>query len=94
VIAGIYELRATSKYRKDRKLAKKRGLDMDLLDDVIQRLMDGKTLEAKYNDHALTGGYTGFRECHIQPDWLLIYAKDDAQLVLIAARTGSHSDLL
>jgi mRNA interferase YafQ len=89
----MYELRATSQYRRDRKLAKKRGLDMDLLDNVIQQLIEGKTLDVKFFDHALTGEYAGLRECHIQPDWLLVYAKDNAQLVLTATRTGSHSDL-
>ena len=89
----MFELRATSQYRKDRKRAKKRGLDMDLLDDVIQQLIEGKTLDPKFNDHALTGNYEGFRECHVQNDWLLIYARDNEQLVLVLTQTGSHSDL-
>ncbi|GHS85363.1 hypothetical protein AGMMS49957_01320 [Synergistales bacterium] len=88
-----YELHTTSQYRKDRKRAKKRGLDMGLLDDVIQRLIEGKTLDPKFDDHALTGNYDGFRECHIQNDWLLIYARDNGQLVLVVTRTGTHSDL-
>jgi mRNA interferase YafQ len=89
----MFTLRATSQYRKDRKLAKKRGLDMDLLDDVIQQLIEGKALDQKFDDHALVGNYEGFRECHIQNDWLLIYAKDNNQLILAVMRTGSHSDL-
>jgi mRNA interferase YafQ len=79
----MFELHTTSQYRKDRKLAKKRGLDMNLLDDVVQRLIEGETLAPKFNDHALTGNYEGFRECHIQNDWLLIYARDNDQLVLV-----------
>ncbi|GHV48723.1 hypothetical protein FACS1894204_13120 [Synergistales bacterium] len=89
----MFDLRTTSQYRKDRKLAKKRGFDMDLLDDVIQQLIEGKTLDPKLNDHALTGNYEGFRECHVQNDWLLIYARDNDQLVLVLTQTGSHSDL-
>ena len=86
-------LRTTSKFRKDYKLAKKRGLDLGLLEEVIDQLLNEKPLDKKYRDHALTGNYIGFRECHIQPDWLLIYAVDQGQLVLTAARTGTHSDL-
>ena len=86
-------LRTTSKFRKDYKLAKKRGLDLGLLEEVIDQLLNEKPLDKKYRDHALTGNYIGFRERHIQPDWLLIYAVDQGQLVLTAARTGTHSDL-
>ncbi len=86
-------LRTTSKFRKDYRLAKKRGLDLDLLEKVIDHLLNEKPLDKKHRDHALTGNYIGFRECHIQPDWLLIYAVDQGQLVLTAARTGTHSDL-
>ena len=86
-------LRTTSKFRKDYKLAKKRGLDLGLLEEVIDQLLNEKPLDKKYRDHALTGNYIGFRECHIQPDWLLIYAVDQGQLVLTAARTGTQSDL-
>lgn len=86
-------LRTTSKFRKDYKLAKKRGLDLGLLEEVIDQLLNEKPLDKKHRDHALTGNYIGFRECHIQPDWLLIYAVDQGQLVLTVARTGTHSDL-
>lgn len=71
----------------------KRGADISLLVSVLDRLRRGETLEAKYRDHALTGNYTGFRECHIQPDWLLIYMVNKTELILTASRTGSHSDL-
>lgn len=86
-------LEATSKFRKEYKLAKKRGLDMNLLETVIDTLLEEKPLDEKYRDHALSGNYSGFRECHIQPDWLFIYKIDGERLVLVAARTGSHSDL-
>jgi len=86
-------LEPTAKFRKDYKLAKKRGLDMRLLETVIDTLLAEKQLDGKYRDHALTGNYEGFRECHIQPDWLFIYKTDGKRLVLVAARTGSHSDL-
>jgi mRNA interferase YafQ len=83
----------TSKYRKERKLAERRGRDMSLLDTVIQTLLEEKPLDPKHRDHPLSGDYTGFRECHVQPDWLLIYTVDKGQLVLTASRTGTHSDL-
>ena len=89
----MLKLQTTSKFRKDYKLAKKRGLDIDLLEQVIDLLLEEKLLDKKYKDHPLTGNYIGFRECHIQPDWLLIYAVDHGQLVLTASRTGTHSDL-
>ncbi|MBQ8798295.1 MAG: type II toxin-antitoxin system YafQ family toxin [Lachnospiraceae bacterium] len=86
-------LTTTTQFRKDYKLAKKRGYDMSLLETVLQQLLDCKPLEEKHRDHALTGNYLGFRECHIQPDWLLIYAIDNGTLILTASRTGTHSDL-
>ena len=89
----MLKLQTTSKFRKDYKLAKKRGLDINLLEQVIDLLLEEKPLDKKYKDHPLTGNYIGFRECHIQPDWLLIYAVDQGQLVLTASRTGTHSDL-
>lgn len=80
-------------FKKDYKLMKKRGLNLDKLKFVINQLACGNQLEEKYRDHALTGDYKGFRECHIEPDWLLIYQIIDEELVLILSRTGSHSDL-
>lgn len=87
-------LRTTDKFRKDYKLAKKRGLPMEELEIVLQTLLEERPLEKKHRDHALSGNYIGFRECHIRPDWLLIYTIDHGNLILTAARTGSHSDLL
>ena len=88
-----YGLKPTTKFKKDYKLAKKRGLDMRLLEYVIDELLLGHTLDAKYLDHPLHGDYEGINECHIQPDWLLIYGKDKENLILTAVRTGTHTDL-
>jgi len=84
----------TNQFKKDYKLAMKRHLDIDLLDEVIRMLATGEPLPTKYKDHPLTGNWAGHRECHIQPDWLLIYFIHDNKLVLSLTRTGSHSDLL
>ena len=89
----MLNLQTTSQYRKDRKLMVKRGLPMNLLDDILQLLVDEKPLDPKHRDHALIGNYAGFRECHILADWLLIYAVDKGKLILTATRTGTHSDL-
>ena len=72
---------------------KKRGLDLKILDDVVEKLRFGKKLEEKFRDHALTGIYEGFRECHVKPDWLLIYLVEDNILTLTLVDTGSHADL-
>lgn len=88
-----YEIVPSNQFKKDLKLAQKRGYDINLLKKVIAELADGKTLEAKYRDHLLTGDYGGYRECHIQPDWLLVYQIAGEQLILFLARTGTHSDL-
>jgi mRNA interferase YafQ len=85
-------LAATTQYRKDRKLAKKRGLNMNLLDKVIQTLLEEKPLDNKHRDHQLSGNYVGMRECHIANDWLLIYGIDNKKVVLTLLRTGTHSD--
>lgn len=86
-------LKTTSQFRKDYKLAKKRGLDIDSLEKIIDILLEECPLDAKYYDHPLTGKYTGFRECHIEPDWLFVYQIDNNNLILVASRTGTHSDL-
>ena len=80
-------------FKKDYKKAKKRGLDMRELQAVLDKLCAEEPLEERYRDHALVGSYLGFRECHVRPDWLLIYAIDRGHLILTASRTGSHSDL-
>lgn len=83
----------TTQFIKDYKLAVKRHLNIELLDDIIRALSRGETLPEKNKDHALAGEWIGHRECHIQPDWLLVYRIDDDVLVLTLARTGTHSDL-
>ncbi len=89
----MLDVRYSSQFKKDFKLAQKRGLPMDELKNVIKQLAAEKPLEAKFYDHQLKGKYASFRECHIRPDWLLIYKVDNEELVLTAQRTGSHSDL-
>ena len=88
-----YEIRFTGQFKKDLKLAKKQGKNLDKLFDVVERLANGEVLEAKYRDHDLSGDYKGCRECHIDPDWLLIYEIVDDVLVLLLNRVGSHSEL-
>ena len=83
----------TTQFKKDYKLALKRHLDIELLDNIIRRLSRGETLPEKNRDHALTGDWVGHRECHILPDWLLVYRIVDDVLVLTLARTGTQSDL-
>ena len=89
----MLELVTTTQFRKDLKRLRKRGADMQKLDAVLQTLCAERTLADKHRDHALVGDYIGFRECHVAPDWLLVYAIDKGKLILTASRTGSHSDL-
>lgn len=88
-----YKLIPTAKFRKDMKRIKKRGYDLRLLTEVLDLLATGSVLPEKYKDHALSGNYQGHRECHISPDWLLIYRVEAGMLVLVLSRTGTHSDL-
>ena len=83
----------SNQFRKDLKLASKRGYDLELLNEVVDKIASGNALPAKNRDHELTGNYIGFRECHIQPDWLLVYKIDNNELILFLSRTGTHSDL-
>ncbi len=83
----------TNQFKKDYKQALKRHLNIDLLDDIIRKLASNEPLPDKNKDHFLTGNWNGYRECHIQPDWLLIYRIEDNMLILTLARTGTHSDL-
>lgn len=89
----MLEIKFTSKFKKDYKLIKKRGMNINLLKEIVNKLANNIPLEEKYKDHELTGNYKGFRECHIQPDWLLIYLIEDSKLTLTLSRTGTHSDL-
>lgn len=81
----------TGKFRKDFKLVMKRGLDMSLIRTVMKDLENGMQLDPKHKEHPLSGDYAGMLECHIQPDWLLVYMLDEASVTFV--RTGSHSDL-
>ena len=89
----MYNIVSSTKFKKDLKVAIKRGYDMRLLDEVVSKLANGETLPDKNKDHALVGNFAGCRECHITPDWLLIYEIDDGELLLYLTRTGSQSDL-
>ena len=89
----MYRVKFTSAYKKSYKLMKKRGLDLSLLDEAVDLLRQGKQLDEKYRDHGLSGNFAGFRECHIKPDWLLIYLIEDDILTLTLVDTGSHSDI-
>ena len=83
----------SNRFLKDLRLAKKRGLDLSLLEEVVNKLANQEVLDEKYHDHALSGDFADFRECHIKPDWLLVYTVDDEELELFLFRTGTHSDL-
>ena len=83
----------SNRFKKDLKLIKKRGYKIDALRTVINTLAAEEKLDGKYYDHALTGDLIGFRECHIEPNWLLIYRVEQNELALFLIRTGTHSDL-
>jgi mRNA interferase YafQ len=89
----MYDIIYSTKFKKDYKLAVKRQLDTALLYDMITRLANGETPAVKYADHSLQGEYAAFRECHLKPDWLLIYKIDKSENTLELVATGSHSDL-
>lgn len=88
-----YEIKFTSQFKKDLKQAKKQRKNIDKLFSVIEQISNGIPLEEKYRDHNLNGDYKNCRECHVEPDWLLIYEIIDDVLVLVLTRLGSHSDL-
>ncbi|MCD8074703.1 MAG: type II toxin-antitoxin system YafQ family toxin [Lachnospiraceae bacterium] len=86
-------VKPTSQFKKDYKLSIRHGLNIELLDEVVAMLSLGQILPEKYKDHSLSGNWVGHRECHILPDWLLIYRIEEDVLVLTLSRTGTHSDL-
>ena len=88
-----YEVKYTSRFKKDYKRLMKRGWDMEKLLDAIDILRSGMELPPEYRDHPLHGDYEGHRDCHIAPDWVLIYYKSESTLVLSMTRTGTHSDV-
>lgn len=91
----MMKLELTSQFKKDYAKIKKRGLDVKKLEAILNLLLNDQALPPKYRDHALVNSrnYKNMRECHIQPDWLLIYYVKDNGIVLVAVRTGTHSDL-
>ena len=89
----MLEIVLSNRFKKDLKMAKKRGYNLDLLNDVVEKLARQEPLPKKNRDHSLTGDFIGFRECHIQTDWLLVYRVNDEELILFLTRTGTHSDL-
>lgn len=89
----MLKIEFTGQFRRDYKLAVKRGCKPELLQGILDLLAAEEPLPAQHRDHSLTGNYKGMRECHIQPDWLLVYQIDGAALILRLIRTGSHSDL-
>lgn len=88
-----YTISPTTQFRKDYKRIQKQCRKKELLHNVVEQLAQGKTLPEKHRDHELDGVWIGYRECHISPDWTLIYRFDTKLLALTLARTGSHSDL-
>ena len=83
----------SNQFRKDLRLAAKRGKNIDKINKIIKALANGETLDLKYRDHTFTGEYSGLRECHIEPDWLLVYQIDEGMVMLLLSRSGTHSDL-
>ena len=90
----MYSIEYSNKYKKSYHQAKKRGLDISLLDNVVKQLAEGKTLDPKHKDHKLTGNYKDFRECHIQFDWVLVYRIVRKRCYLYLLDTGTHQDVL
>lgn len=89
----MIEIVSSNQFKKDLKLAKKRGFKIEKLQKVVDIIVSSEKLPSKYHDHQLTGKYKNFRECHIDPDWLLVYRLDKDVLILFLFRTGTHSDL-
>ncbi len=89
-----YTVKPTSRFKKEYKLLMKQNKEIAKLDDVITLLAHGKELDKKYKDHPLIGDFIGFRECHIEPDWVLVYRLKEEELVLSLSRTGSHAKVL
>ena len=88
-----YRVIPTTKFNKDLKRMQRRGYDLEKIKEVIKLLSLGNPLPINYHDHQLTGNYAGKRECHVLPDWLMVYEIDGNNLILLLLRTGTHSDL-
>jgi len=89
----MYDRIYSSRFKRDLRRVSKQGKDLSLLENAIDILSSGEKLPAEYLDHPLKGEYIGYRECHIEDDWLLIYKKDNGLLILLLSRTGTHQDL-
>ena len=89
-----FRIVVSNKFKRDLKRLNKRNYDLRLLEAVVDKLASGEPLELKYHDHNLSGGLAGFRECHIASDWLLVYRKEENDLILLLMRTGTHADIL
>ena len=89
----MMKINRTSRFKKEYRQMLKRGCDSKLFEYVVGEIANGRPLAEKYSDHALKGSFEGFRECHVQPDWLLIYIAENNTLTLTLTRTGTHADL-
>ena len=89
----MYNVLPSNTFKKELKTMIKRGYDISLLGEIVNKLANGEELPERNRDHALVGNYKGYRECHIKPDWLLIYQIEDQELILYLTRTGTHADL-
>ena len=87
----MYKLHLTKRFVKDAKKLKPKDIEHTM--EVLEKLCKNQTLEAKYKDHALKGNWIGYRECHIRPDWILVYRIVNEKLLLVLQRTGTHSEL-
>jgi len=88
-----YEVYYTNRFRKDLQLCRRRGFDISLLQDIVSRLAETGSLPAGYHPHKLQGKYKELWECHIRPDWLLVWKQDDGRMILLFTNTGTHADL-
>ena len=88
-----YNVKFSNRFKRDLKIARKRGYRIELLEEVVATLAQGEKLDPRYRDHELSGNYENMRECHITPDWLLVYQIFENELILFLSRTGTHSDL-
>jgi mRNA interferase YafQ len=89
----VLELKQTTQFKRDLRRMVKRNVNIMLLDEVVELLINEKPLPAKYRNHSLSGDLKGFRDCHVQPNWVFIYMIDDKTKVLTATRTGTHSEV-
>ncbi len=89
----MYKLYFTTRMKRDLKLMQKRGKNLKKLEDILDKLLSGETLPAQNKDHQLKGEMKDYRECHIEPDWLLVYRIEESELILYATATGTHADL-